>query len=315
MSKVKTSYLLGAIGTIVVGVGYLLIVITSEDLRTNPFVQGITGAIVAALITIALFTLTKSEAIIRLPVKHAGLASGIISVTGAAAFYLLLLPTFKDIIFPYYTLSGYVAYEDNNQSEDEFSPVEGANVEIKDTGLRTKTAASGEFVFARVPSQANAKEIIVNYAGRSKIFEVKKNKRGIYRIRKEQIPTESAKTQIKTEEWKEQVGGKCSSGDRNKFLALKQFSLDKNIPKLDGRLEMFIDVLLIQEGVQVVSANLSKPQDHVEEVQPSSGYERERKWALEIQDDTLVHVDVCLGSSKKGTNLTSSGMSAFYWFQ
>ncbi|MDQ3805247.1 MAG: carboxypeptidase-like regulatory domain-containing protein [Acidobacteriota bacterium] len=293
------------------GFGYVILVITSESLRTNPFVQGITGVIIAACIATVLFTVTSSEALIKLPIG----VSGIISVTGAAGFYIILLQPLKDIIFPYYTFSGYVAYEDRSQPEDVFTPVAGANVGIKDTGLETKTSDKGEFTFARVPAQATVKELIVNYAGASKIFEVKKVTRGIYRIPREEPPKESTKTTIKAEEWKEQPDGKCSSEEKNKFTTTRQFSLIKSIPRMADYSDLFISVLLIREGVEIIDANLLEPQIGVEEMRSNLGYARERKWALEIKGDISVRIDVCLGAVGKGTQLTPSSLNTSYWFQ
>ena len=61
--------------------------------------------------------------------------------------------------------------EHSSQNTGTFTPVEGADVEIKDTGLHSTTNSKGQFTISQIPSQITVTYLIISRGGQSHTVE------------------------------------------------------------------------------------------------------------------------------------------------
>jgi hypothetical protein len=71
-----------ALGAIIFCIAYLAFIFVYDDLRKEAFVQGVTGLLIALAIAVILFSAVPSSSVIKT----------VVGLTGAAAFYVILLP-------------------------------------------------------------------------------------------------------------------------------------------------------------------------------------------------------------------------------
>lgn len=212
------------------------------------------------------------------------------------------------------TISGRVAYEPKSQSDKGLKPVEGAEVEIKGTGLKSKTDGAGNFTISNIPTQFTIEKLIISRGGQPYTLDVKKKSDEIYRIPEEDIdPIKSIIYTLSADEWNENKDNRCPQVERNKYSSLKQFSLRKTVHKGDGFSDLIIRIWS-QEGTEIVSARKLEPQEGYK-VQDMAGYSRAQKWSIPInRDETTISLSVCLGGAK-GVSLSRSSLQASYWFE
>jgi hypothetical protein len=284
-------------------IGFVGFVFVYEDLKASPFVQGITSLLVALTIAIVLFSAVPGSKIIRIP----------IGVAGAAGFYLLLLPQIKPFVFPFYSFTGYVAHEKRSESEGTFIPVEGADVEIKDTGLRSKTNAAGQFTIPNIPSQITITQLIISRGGHSHIIEIKKFPDNIFRIPEDLGVVKSSLYPVSSSDWVEGSRPECAVAAEKEFLFLAQFWLTKTVHNEAGFSDLVMRVWCDDQELEIVEARKEQPAQGLK-VQDAEGYSRAQKWRVPAQGDaTTISLYVCLGSN--GEKVSKSKLKSAYWFQ
>jgi hypothetical protein len=94
--------------TILILIGLLVFLLVYGDLRHQLWVQGMAGVVISLFLAVILFSIVDSAA----HVKNAALWGGIAGMSGAALFYMLVLPRIKPLLFPTHGISGNVFYKD-----------------------------------------------------------------------------------------------------------------------------------------------------------------------------------------------------------
>src|SRR5450432_2723165 len=79
---------------------FFAIVFLYDDLKTLPFVQGMSGLVFTLGAAVILFSAVPGKALIKGPIV----------IGGAAAFFLVALPRIEPFVFPTYTISGTIYY-------------------------------------------------------------------------------------------------------------------------------------------------------------------------------------------------------------
>lgn len=293
-----------ALITTLLGLGYVVFVFVYDDLKRDPFVQGISGIIVALFIAIILFSaVSGSRATVKLP----------ISLAGAAAFYIILLPQIKPYVFSLNSYTGYVAVECGGRDKY-FLPVQGAVVEIKDTDLKATTNDTGKFTIPNVPSQVTISELIISQGGNHYNFNVKENPDNVFHIPPEPLLADSNKDIIDAGEWIEDKS-ECRSDDPDKkYSTTKQFSLSKSVPRKADYSAMLIEVSAL-EGAEIISARKLEPPEGTK-VQSEEGYTKVQKWQIPLNDnEAKLRLSICIGTIKRGVQGSSANLKTAYWFQ
>jgi hypothetical protein len=109
------------ITTVIICFGLVLLVLLVDDLRKELFVQRLTSLVFTLAAVVVLFSVVPSSAKIGVSPK---LQKGGITVVGAAAFFMLVLPRITEAMFPRdVTVSGNVFYENSTEAEHGLTPV------------------------------------------------------------------------------------------------------------------------------------------------------------------------------------------------
>jgi hypothetical protein len=294
-----------AVTAAVLCVLFVVFVFMYDDLRSSPFVQGITSLLVALTIAVVLFSAVRGSRVIRIP----------LGVVGAAGFYLLLLPQIKPFVFPFYTFTGYVAVDNAENTKTTFTPVEGAEVEIKDTGLRSSTNAAGQFTISKIPSQITVTHLVISRAGQSHIIETKNYPDNVFRIPSDPSVIKSTVYPVSSNEWVQDSPPQCGSGNQKKFTYVAQFQLTKTVQNEEGYSEFVIRVWCDSDEMEIFAARKQQPArgQKVRELEKDSGAQ---KWQIPIEGRvTTVSLYVCVGTKGKETSLSKSKIQSAYWFQ
>jgi len=292
-----------ALTTGLIVIGFVLFVFVYDDLRANPFVQGITGLVLALGIAIVLFSAVPgSFAKVKIPI---GLA-------GAAAFYWLILPRIEPYVFPVRAFSGYILYE-KKQSDASTSPVEGAQVEIVGTSSQAKTDGFGKFIIANVPSTLTITNLMVTRAGRIYQINVKNSPEHVYYIPRESQIVQSDKQTVSEETWNEDKGDICPSNRKKEFPSMKQFSLLTNVPTIAGYTDLLLEIRSVND-VLILSARKPEQIDGIR-VQTEDESKIQR-WEFPVGSSHVrVGVLICLGTAKKGVDISKESLRSTYWFE
>ncbi|HWW74621.1 MAG TPA: hypothetical protein VNZ44_04445 [Pyrinomonadaceae bacterium] len=141
----ESSSIVPAIATVLILIALLVFLLVYDDLRSKLWIQGVVGLVLAALVTVILFSVVYSAANVR----GAAVWGGVLGISGGALFYLLLLPYVKPFIFPTHPVSGYVYYK--TADPNVLRAVTGAVAEVPETGQKSApTDGSGRFVIDAV---------------------------------------------------------------------------------------------------------------------------------------------------------------------
>lgn len=299
----KDSYPKVALVTALLCVGFVVFVFVYDGLKTNAFVQGITGILVALAIAVILFSAVPGSIAKAVPV---GLA-------GAAAFYFLILPKLEPYVFPLRTITfeGYVFYEKAQSSQEGAIPVEGAEVEIRNSGLRGKTDASGKFVIPNVPGHLEISDLMVSRGGKVYQIKVKATADRIYYIPRDPELVQSNKQTLSDEAWVENEGSRCPK--EKIFGSPKQFSLRTNVPTLAGYSDLIFEVQSAKE-LTILKMRKSEPADGTRvETDDESKVQR---WEFPVSSQEMtVAFSVCVGSLKRGVAIQKADLHTIYWFE
>lgn len=296
-----------AIGAAVLCIMLVVFVFVYDDLKTNPFVQGTTAILVALAIAVVLFSAVPGSKVVRVP----------LGVAGAAGFYLLLLPQIKPFVFPFYSFSGYVAREEEHSSENTgtFTPVEAADVEIKDTGLHSMTNSKGQFTIPQIPSQITITHLIITRGGQSHTVELKKYPDKIFRIPADPRTIKSSVSPVSSSEWAAGTRTGCVSQGRKKFPYVAQFLLTKTVQNGEGYADFVIRVWSDDEKIEIVEARKQQPATGYK-VTELDGDAKAQKWQVPVEGSTTtIRLYVCLGTNDKKTPLSQSKLQSIYWFE
>lgn len=284
---------------------FVVFVFVYDDLKKDPYVQGLTAILVALAIAIVLFSAVPgSKATFRLPL---GLA-------GAAAFYIILLPQIKSFVFPLYTYTGYVEFECDKPPGKDFFPVQDAEVAVKDSDLKASTNEQGKFTIPNVPSQITITELLISRGGNSYRLNVKENPDNVFHIPPEPAIVDSPVKSIDVAEWTED-NNTCTSGDGDKnYFAIRQVILNKSVPTEAGYSTLLVEVAA-PEGVEIAGARkLAPPEGN--KVQAEQGYAKLQKWQIPVNaNETALRLSVCLGSTKRDVKISDASLTTRYWFQ
>jgi hypothetical protein len=296
-----------AIAAAVLCITFVVFVFVYDDLKTNTFVQGITSLLVALTIAVVLFSAVRGSKVIRLP----------LGVAGAAGFYLLLLPQVKPFVFPFYSFAGYVAQQEDHPSEKTgtFTPLEGADVEIKDTGLHSTTNPKGQFTISQIPSQITVTHLIISRGGQSHTVEIKKYPDKIFRIPADPRIIKSRVSSVNSNEWTQGTRTGCVSESEKKSPYAAQFLLTKTVQNDEGYADFVLRVWSDDEKIEIVDAREQQPTKgrKVTELNADS---KAQKWLVPVEGrTTTIRLYVCLGTNDKKTSLSSSKLKSLYWFE
>jgi hypothetical protein len=129
-------------------------ILVYADLRNNQLAEVMAGVFSALLVSVILFSVVPSTAIVR----------AVVGFGGAALFFFEVWPLIEKAIHPppfTMTLRGSIDYIGSNNGAGH-RPVQGAVVEIANTSLKSQqpTGETGEFIIFDVPSNVTALEVV-----------------------------------------------------------------------------------------------------------------------------------------------------------
>jgi len=287
-----------AMTAIVLSTVFVVFVFVYDDFRVSPFVQGIASLLVALTIAVVSFSAVRGSKLVRVPL---GLA-------GAAAFYLLVFPQIKPFVFPLYSFTGYVVREDGRS-------VEGADVEIEDTGLHSKTNSEGRFTISNIPSRITITHLVViSRGGQTHIVEAKNYPGRIFRIPIDPR-VKSSVYHISSNEWREGSHAECISTDEKRFLHPAQFWLNKPIQNEEDYSDLLLRVWYDDDDVEIIEARMQQPAKG-RWVTDVYGDSKARKWQMPAEGrTTTISLYICLGSNRKQSSFSKSKLQSVYWFE
>jgi hypothetical protein len=301
--------LVAVFAAILILLGFLVFLLTSDYLRRQMWVQGLVGIIITAVVAVILFTIVDS--VIR--IDNAPILGVIVSGGGAAIFYLVALPYIKQMIFPTHPVSGYVYYQKQNSLEPS-EGVKGVVVEIPTTGQKSpETNDEGRFDIPAV--YVGETQLKFHYAGKSYDSPISKDNNYYLIVRPPTEPRPQPKTLT---QWKPSSKYKC---EVDKNMSATAFNLDASVPK---------DAAEIQRGAKWLHLKVSLPQEFGDLTQPADtqpgnsndfvdegdveGRTQGWEWQSINEDQPKINVSICVVRKPGQRKATASNLETIYWY-
>ena len=243
------------IGTIAVLLVFVVFLLVFKDLNQKLWVQGMVGLILALIIAVILFSVVQSQ----IHVRGAALWGGVLGISGAALFYLLLLPRIKPFIFPAHSISGYVFYKTNGP-QDPLIAVQGVTAVVPATGQKSApTDATGSFIIGNVYEDAS--DLLFQHAGNTYPAKTSDHKDGRYAIIP-QRPTEPPQTRRPVEvKWELVKTYKCDLMAEKGYVTAAGYQLTANLPRNDVEVNRNAKKLHVKASLAKEFGDLTQPND------------------------------------------------------
>lgn len=289
-----------ALGAAVLGIGFTVFVALVPGLNTNPFMQGVTGLVLAACIAVALFSAVPSSAWIKVPV----------SLGGAAAFFFLILPPLERFIFPSRTITGTVYYVNTT------TPVAAVAIRNPDTKQEVKTDDRGDFTLPNVPWSVSS--LVATSGGKDYALVLNPEKK--YPII-QQLPetTTTPKQTIASSEWSKHQTNNCPQIKSTTPSHVDLFSLTESIPVTESYSKLYIQVSTLGTASLVHAEKIKPPPgtggEAVDDQTPGADRTKARRWWIPVTARPVdLELQICVNTKDELGGNNPNAFETFYWF-
>ncbi|MDX6499955.1 MAG: CarboxypepD reg-like domain [Blastocatellia bacterium] len=298
-----------AIVTAILGIGFFVFVFVYDDLKSRPFIQGMSGLVFTLVASVILFSAVPGEAKIKGP----------FILGGAAAFFFLAVPRIEKLVFPAHTIFGTIYYVGTNR------PVPDVSIRIPGTNQQVTTNNSGYFQMQAVPRRVT--KLVANPGGEDYEFEIKEeDENPKYAIipAPPPPPVRSRSTVIDPKDWQIHVDNQCSKEGEATNRKVTLLIWAKKISRLDDFSRLLVEVEPLGSSDITQTAKLEPPDiggDFTDAEAPDKRDVRHlHQWVIPFVDkdknvdlkEIDVKLAVCLGMDKN--SIPVSSINASYWF-
>jgi hypothetical protein len=297
----KSGNLKAVLVTALLGIGFAIFVALVPGLNTNPFIQGVTGIVLATCVVVILFLAVPSSAWIRVPV----------SLGGGAAFFLLLLPPLERYIFPSRTITGTIYYVNST------NPVARVSIRNPDTQQEVETNNRGDFTLPNVPWSVTS--LTATSGGKDYTLALNKEKKyPIIELVPDIVTTE--KQAIDITEWQAHTQNECPKSNLGVSTQVILYTLSKAIPTVSGYPRLYVQVSTGDDLELLHAEKLKPPQGtgaetfNTQKQGPSASKQVSTWWIPNNNSTVEVEFQVCVGLKGKSSQSPGISFQTWYWF-
>jgi hypothetical protein len=301
--------LLAVFGIILILFAFVIFLLTNDYLRRQIWVQGLVGVVMAAIVAVILFTIVDSV----LKVEKAPLWGVVVSGSGAAIFYLLVLPQLKPYFFPTHPVSGFVYYQKQNAAEPA-EPVRGVIAEIPTTGQTSpETNERGRFDIPAV--YVGETQLKFHHAGKAYDSAITPDGNYYIIVRPPREPRPQPKSLAK---WKESREYKCELED---YANATGFTLDTSLPKdadeiARGATRLHLKVTLPEKFGDLTQPADTQPGNSIDFVDTGDIEGRTQGWEWDDikEEHPNIKVNICVSRKAGQPKPSASDLQTIYWY-
>jgi hypothetical protein len=300
---------------ILVLIGFVIFLLAYDDLSAKASVQGMVGIVLTLIVAVILFSIVNSA----MQVRGAALWGGVLGISGAALFYLLLLPMIKPFIFPSHSIYGYVFYESSNPQN--LVPVPGVIAVLPSTNQRSApTDASGRFDIVSVYSDDT--NIQFQHGGTTYPAKTTDHADGRYAIIPVRVTEPNPIQRPVATPWEQSKTYKCSLMAEQRYVAAMGFTLNATLARNDQEISRNAKSLHLKVRLDKEFGDLTQPNDRDTEspsfdfVEPGDVETRVLGWEWPIVDvnQRNVKIDLCVNRRKGDKVASPSDLATIYWY-
>jgi hypothetical protein len=298
--------------TLIICFAFIVFVTVYDDLRTDQTWQRTAVVVLTVAVAVILFSVVPSRAVVK----------GAVALSGAAAFFYVILPMIMKQIFPLsVTITGNIYRQTTGTQGEPLLPVEGVIVYVRDISRESQpTDRTGRFVIDNI--QYRPKELMVSYGGAEYAIDPKKYPDGKYAvIPREKTTSRSELRSIPREEWTEISADTCPSASLKTYSQVKQFRLETVVPAESAGSELYLQVAIRKlkepdQEPEIYDAHKFQPGPGAgAEVLVGSERLKLRQWRVPASDGNVrVVLGVCVGTKSHERPPTAADLNASYWF-
>jgi len=307
--------LVAVFAVVLILLGFLVFLLAYDDLKRIGWVQGLAGVIMSLIVAVVLFSIVYSAA----EVRGAAFLGGVLGISGAALFYVFLLPRIYPFFFPARSVSGYVYFKRNNPGEA-LQAVANVTARIPATNQHSNpTDETGYFTIADV--YVDPTKLDFDYAANTYLVNVSDYPDQHYDIipRPQIEPTPNQKPLVNV--WKKSDWYKCDLRRDEGYTAVEAFSLETDLKKDDGERSSEAKILHVRTTLDSKVGDLTQPRNFSPEkgmnaVQPGDHPGRDHGWLwTDIKDEKAkVKVAICVSRKNGGRKPEANDLTTVYWY-